>query len=303
MGEGERENNPSYVKNKSKRTALYKKFKQQKKKEKKERQEERKRVAKELGDDAPAPKVQRTIDNAREGDATIVNPEDEEIINDQASDELSNFFTEGAEPKILITTCHKPIGNTYTFAEEVLNLIPGAEFYERKNFDLKEISEYAINRGFTDIMVFNEDRKICNGLTLTHLPEGPTATFKLSSITLHNQLKRRAKITSHHPELVLNGFTTRIGHQVGRMFGALFPHKPNFVGRRVVTFHNQRDYIFFRHHRYVFRNEKRVGLQEIGPRFTLKLMSVQKGTFDSKNGEYEWKRKDKMDASRRRFYL
>jgi hypothetical protein len=29
-------------------------------------------------------------------------------------------------------------------------------------------------------------------------------------------------------------------------------------------------------------------LQECGPRFTLKLVSLQKGTFDSKHGELEW---------------
>ena len=40
--------------------------------------------------------------------------------------------------------------------------------------------------------------------------------------------------------------------------------------------------------RYKFRNAKRVGLQELGPRFTMKLRSLQKGTFDSKYGEYEW---------------
>ncbi len=31
-----------------------------------------------------------------------------------------------------------------------------------------------------------------------------------------------------------------------------------------------------------------MGIQELGPRFTLKLRSLQKGTFDSKFGEYEW---------------
>jgi hypothetical protein len=40
--------------------------------------------------------------------------------------------------------------------------------------------------------------------------------------------------------------------------------------------------------RYQFRNEKRVGLQELGPRFTLRPRSLQKGTFDSKSGEYYW---------------
>jgi len=29
-------------------------------------------------------------------------------------------------------------------------------------------------------------------------------------------------------------------------------------------------------------------MQECGPRFTLKLRSLQHGTFDTKGGEYEW---------------
>ena len=40
--------------------------------------------------------------------------------------------------------------------------------------------------------------------------------------------------------------------------------------------------------RYIFRSEKKAGLQELGPRFTLKLRSLQKGSFDSKFGEYEF---------------
>ena len=31
-----------------------------------------------------------------------------------------------------------------------------------------------------------------------------------------------------------------------------------------------------------------MGLQELGPKFTLKLRWLQKGTFDTKFGEYEW---------------
>lgn len=47
-------------------------------------------------------------------------------------------------------------------------------------------------------------------------------------------------------------------------------------------------------------------LRELGPRFTLKLRSVQKGTFDSKYGEYEWiiqGRRHDMETSRRKFFL
>jgi hypothetical protein len=45
-------------------------------------------------------------------------------------------------------------------------------------------------------------------------------------------------------------------------------------------------------------------LQELGPRFTLKLRWLQEGTFDTQFGEYEFfhKRKE-MDTSRRKFHL
>ncbi|KAF7243365.1 Ribosome production factor 1 [Varanus komodoensis] len=128
-----------------------------------------------------------------------------------------------------------------------------------------------------------------DGLVISHLPEGPTAHFRMSSVRLRKEIKRKGKDpTKHQPEVILNNFTTRLGHSIGRMFASLFPHDPQFIGRQVATFHNQRDYIFFRFHRYIFKNEKRVAIQELGPRFTLKLRSLQKGTFDSKFGEYEW---------------
>lgn len=45
-------------------------------------------------------------------------------------------------------------------------------------------------------------------------------------------------------------------------------------------------------------------LQELGPRFTLKLLSLQKGTFDARGGEFEWVHNRKaMDTSRRKFHL
>ena len=58
-----------------------------------------------------------------------------------------------------------------------------------------------------------------------------------------------AQTSDHLPELVLNNFNTRLGHNVGRVFASVFPQMAEFHGRRVVTFHNQRDFIFFRHHR------------------------------------------------------
>lgn len=87
------------------------------------------------------------------------------------------------------------------------------------------------------------------------------------------------------------------------------PHPPaqkaDYSGRRVCTFHNQRDFVFFRQHRYVFKDDgSGVRLQELGPRFTLKLKWILAGTFDTKFGEYEWYHKrHEMETSRRRFML
>jgi ribosome production factor 1 len=174
-------------------------------------------------------------------------------------------------------------------------------------------------------------------MTISHLGSegadglvGPTAFFKVSNVVTSQNIPNHGASTKHIPELNLHGFGTRLGHRVGRMLGSLFPHDAEFQGRQVVTFHNQRDYIFIRHHRYIFEEKKlkeekkqkkkadkkeaekpltlkdrvKARLQELGPRFTLKLRWLQSGTFDTQFGEYEWihKRKE-MDTTRRRFHL
>ena len=54
---------------------------------------------------------------------------------------------------------------------------------------MKKIVKYAAGRGFTDVAVFNENQKHVNGLLLIHLPAGPTAHFKLSSLKLSKDIK------------------------------------------------------------------------------------------------------------------
>ena len=54
---------------------------------------------------------------------------------------------------------------------------------------IKKIVKYATARGFTDVAVFNENKKHVNGLLLIHLPAGPTAHFKLSSLKLSKDIK------------------------------------------------------------------------------------------------------------------
>ncbi|XP_052684788.1 ribosome production factor 1-like [Crassostrea angulata] len=296
--------NISRIKNKILRNEMYKKLRVEKRKAKLKEKQRKKKEAESMGEEAPPKQVPKTIESMRVKDETMVNTEDTEVMLDEAQDELATYFNRETSPQILITTCDRPCLRTNKFCKELKLTIPNSEIKYRRGLDLKKIIPQAKERGYTDIIIVNEDRKEPNGLVITHLPEGPTLHFKLSSVRLTTEIKRVGEMSKHKPELILNNFGTRLGHSVGRVFASLFPHDPQFHGRRVVTFHNQRDFIFFRHHRYVFRNNKRVGLKELGPRFTLKLRSLQKGTFDSKYGEYEWVHKRKeMETSRRKFSL
>ncbi|GFT84818.1 ribosome production factor 1 [Nephila pilipes] len=292
----------SDIKNKIRRQEEFLKLKQQKLKLKKaKRKAIRKAIA--AGKDVPK-QIPRTIESMREPDETMVDPEDQEIQVDQSNDEFSSYYNQDESPKVLITCSENPHTWTIRFCRELKALIQDSIFLYRKHASLKKLVEQAKSREFTNIVVVTEDRRHPTGMLVIHLPEGPTAFFRISSVKYCKNIRNRAACTSHKPEIVMNNFRTRLGLSIGRLFTSLFQYNPDFHGRRVVTFHNQRDYIFVRHHRYEFKNESKVALQEIGPRFTLRLRSLQKNTFDSKFGEYEWiLKRHEMESSRRRFCL
>ncbi|XP_030852522.1 ribosome production factor 1 [Strongylocentrotus purpuratus] len=294
----------AHIKNKQRRQELFRKMQIDKRKEKLKEKKKKQREDEKAGDKAPPKKVPKTIENMRVFDETMVNPEDEEVTYDEATDEMAPYFNRETLPKVLITTSDKAAWTTRRLCKELSSCIPNSEVHHRRHLPLKRIIKSAQEKDFTDLIVINNDRGKANGMVISHFPDGPTCHYKMSNVKLRQDIKRCGKPTEHQPELILNNFNTRLGHSIGRQIAALFPHDPNFVGRRVVTFHNQRDFVFFRHHRYVFKDNKKVGLQELGPRFTLKLRSLQKGTFDSKFGEYEWVHKrHEMDSSRRKFHL
>lgn len=286
--------NPASIKNKNKREDVARKQKKEKGQRKLQRRLE---LAKLEANDPLAKKkrqsenVPRTLDNSREFDPSILptdptttsTEQQEELAADLDSDPYASYFTATEDPtippKVLITTSHKASRLTYDFCDEIVGVFPGAEFIRRKKgkgFEIGWIAAWAGTRGYKHLIVVNEDMRRPNGVTVIYLPNGPSAYFKLTSIQLTKQIFGHARATPHNPELVLNGFTTRLGHTVGRMFQTAFPQLPEFEGRQVVTLHNQRDFIFFRRHRYAFRSTEKVALQEIGPRFTLKLKWIKK---------------------------
>ncbi|KAG9099264.1 hypothetical protein FS749_001681 [Ceratobasidium sp. UAMH 11750] len=282
---------PSLIKNRHKREDVHRSKKKEKGQEKLKRRlalAEAERKDPSLKQRRIAENVPRTLDNTREFNPSIIpvapmsvqntgdepsnsgaDQVDDENTIDIASDEFAGHFN---------TTATK---TTFQFCEELVSVFPGAEFIRRKRghgFEMGRIAGWAGNRGYGAMIVVNEDMKKPNAMTIIRLPDGPTAYFKLTSIQTTAQISGHARSSPHCPELVLNGFATRLGITVGRLFQTLFPVMPEFEGRQVVTLHNQRDFLFFRRHRYAFRSAEKAALQEIGPRFTLKLRSLKKGT-------------------------
>ncbi|KAK7206270.1 putative nucleolar ribosomal biogenesis factor RPF1p [Myxozyma melibiosi] len=240
-----------------------------------------------------ASNIPSTIEAMRVYDETV-------NVAAEGEDEFEEYFRDKKPPKVLITTSKNARGEAYELSDQLIDIIPGSEFVKRGHkFSMKEIAKFCNNREFTDLVVISEDKKEVNGLTFVHLPNGPTMFFSLTSLRMPKQISGHGRATEHSPELILNNFSTRLGSTVGRLFQSLFPQTPEFVGRQVVTLHNQRDFIFFRRHRYVFKETERVGLQELGPQFTLKLRRVQRGIAE----EMEWEHRPDMDKEKHKFYL
>lgn len=293
----------NHIKNKHKRSEMVGLMKREQKKQK-AKTRRAKQEAERRGEHVERGET-RTIEKMREGDETIVPDDDSEVENDEAFDEFEKYFSGNTKPKILFTTQKAPSKRLFDFLKELIHVIPNAFYYPRKEYSFKKICEYGGNKGFTDVMLFHENKKVIQGLYICHLPKGPTSYWRITRLKLGQEMKGGATCNaSHNPELILNNFTTRLGRRLGRQLAALFPQAPDFQGRRTVTFHNQRDFVFFRHYRYAFKdNGEKCKLQEIGPRFTLKCRYVQHGTFDSKAGEYEYIWRPDSQVSRKKMFV
>ena len=228
-------------------------------------------------------------------------------------------------PKTLITTSlnstlHHPAGLLTTLFPNS-TYIPRSAHKNAHKFSVREIASFASNRAYTALLILKEDRKRPSGLSIVHLPSGPTFHFSLTNWIEGAKLPGHGKPTAHDPELILNNFRTPLGLLTAHVFRSLFPPTPELQGRQVVTVHNQRDFIFVRRHRYVFREKRaseknvvgvdgkdvvgvegiRAGLQELGPRFSLKLRRVDRGIQRGSGQEWEWR--GRTDRVRTKFQL
>ena len=246
----------------------------------------------------------KTIEMLREKDETMIDENDQEMKEALENDEYKNYFNNKYTPQILITTSISHTGGIFRFIKELKNFLPNSYFYYRKKFDLGTIMKSAIEKEFTDIIVVTERLRKPYKLLLIHLPNGPSMEFKILDVMYQDEMQGHGVSVGYNPELMFRNFKTTLGVRVQRALNALFPKDEELKGRELITFQNQRDFIFFRYYRYIFTNNfTDVNLQEIGPRFTMRLLYVQKGLFDPEKGDYEWMYKDKMGVKRRKFYL
>ena len=231
-------------------------------------------------------------------------------------------------PKILITTnrgaedkeASKEPSPLELLVTDLIDSFAGYARYVRRPSEdeediylqIKDMAAKAAKKKFTHLLVLNINRRQPIGVTMVHLPKGPSIYLTMNNYVPCHKIYNRTEATGHIPELVLNNFsTTQLGHSIGSILQSLWPPQPELAGRQVVTFHNQRDFIFFRRHRYLFRSEKKVALQEIGPRFTLKAREIQSGIWDNgldtkytgEIGQVEWKWHPRMEQTDKDFHL
>jgi ribosome production factor 1 len=277
-------------------------------------------------DDSDAPSRKQPAKRAPSPSATSTGT-NLELSPEFLKQKFPQLFSPHPEPKVLITTS---INSTLHKEAEVLtSLFPNSTYIRRTagahgyRYSVREIAKFASNKGYTALVVLMQahiDKKP-DGLDVINLPEGPHFHFSVSNWIEGKKLPRHANDTGHYPELILNNFKTPLGILTAHLFKGLFPAMPELEGRQVLTLHNQRDYIFVRRHRYVFRDKResekpvvgpdgkpmkgvedvKVGMQEIGPRMTLKLRRIDRG-IQFKSGQ-EWQWKGRMEKNRTRFNM
>ena len=117
-----------------------------------------------------------------------------------------------------------------------------------------------------------------DGLTVSHLPYGPTAYFTISNCVLRHDIPECAPASQAHPHIILEGMTTKIGKRVSRILQALYPI-PRNESKRVITYANNNDFISFRHHMFTHdgnsTNAGKVEIKEAGPRFEVSRLYLR----------------------------
>ncbi|CAL2278417.1 unnamed protein product [Prunus armeniaca] len=221
---------------------------------------------------------------------------------------IDDEYAKAAErdPKILITTSRNPSSPLVQFAKELKLVFPNAQQMNRGGQVISEIIETCRAHDFTDVVLVHENRGIPDGLFITHLPFGPTAFFELRNVVTRHDIKDKKAMGTMpqvYPHVILDNFTTKLGERTANILKHLFP-VPKPETKRIITFANQSDYISFRHHTYEKHGgPKSIVLEEIGPRFEMRLFKIKLGTLDQTEAQDEWVFKPYMNTAKKQKFI
>jgi U3 small nucleolar ribonucleoprotein protein IMP4 len=111
-------------------------------------------------------------------------------------------------------------------------------------------------------------------------------------------------VSEQYPHLIFHNFKTRLGQRAADILRYLYP-VPKEDSRRVMTFANHDDYISFRHHTFKKRGDsKETELDEVGPRFQMRLYEIKLGTIEAEAAaETEWAMRPFMNTAKKRRFL
>ena len=209
-------------------------------------------------------------------------------------------------PKVLITTSRDPSSRLAQFAKELKLVFPNSQRLNRGGLVVKDLIESARSHEFTDVILVHETRGEPDGLTICHMPYGPTAKFSLSNVVTRHDIgdkKDVGTVSQSNPHLIFENLKTKLGQRVANILKYLFPPAKMDSGKggRVMTFANMGgDHISFRHHEYSMpKGEQSVELTEKGPRFEMKLYQIKLGTLDQKHAENEYVLRSYINSAKR----
>lgn len=238
-------------------------------------------------------------------DETAAATEDALAVDDEYA-----YLSGIVEPRLLITTSRSPSTRLSAFAKEIRLLLPTSIRLNRGTTILPNLVSSANASGLTDICLLHEHRGTPTALTVSHLPHGPTASFSLHNVLLRHDLpdSARGTVSESYPHLIFEGFSTPLGKRVVQILKHVFPPREaattnQKVGNRVVTFKNIEDSIEARHHVFVRTGYQSVELAEVGPRMTMRLFEIRRGTLENKDGDTEWHMNQYTRTSRKKDYL
>lgn len=208
-------------------------------------------------------------------------------LDEKAKNMDNEYVNAGAQtPKILLTTAREPSDRLKRFIKEMRFVFPNAQRINRGGLQMQQVVEAAITNGFTDIVMIHETRGEPDSLVVCHLPYGPTATFTMFNVVMRHDANIKTKMSEAFPHLIFHNMKTKLGERVATILKYLFP-VPKVDSQRIMTFSNDNDFISFRHHVYK-KEEGKIKLKEVGPRFELQLYEIRLGNLDQKDADVEW---------------